>query len=89
MNDELKKQIEGMGQDKQFQDRIRQLEDEKNALLDYIEENIEKSTSSPLVPQQPAGSGSRQPREGGDHISEVNRLSQMNEGLKLQEKVLR
>ena len=49
MNDELKKQIEGMSQDKQFQERIRQLEDEKNALLDYIEENIEKSTSSPLV----------------------------------------
>ena len=54
-------------------ERIKQLEDEKNALLDYIEENIEKSVQSPLQ------LGSTRVMHGGaDHQqlqNEINRLS--------------
>lgn len=39
--DQLKKDVSGV------QELLKQLEDEKNALLDYIEENIEKSIKSP------------------------------------------
>ncbi len=53
-NEKLKNEIEIMkreGASAGLQERIRQLEDEKNALLDYIEENIEKHSNmvSPVI----------------------------------------
>ncbi|CDW83113.1 UNKNOWN [Stylonychia lemnae] len=42
INEQLSRQLEVLNQGN-ILDKIKQLEDEKNALLDYIEENIEKS----------------------------------------------
>ena len=73
VNEELQRQLEQLTQGTNVLERIKQLEDEKNALLDYIEENIEKSVQSPLQ------LGSTRVMQGGaDHQqlqNEINRLS--------------
>lgn len=61
-------------------EKIRQLEDEKNALLDYIEENIEKQSCGVLSPMfnNNANSVGNNPRIIS---SEVNQLKQRVEEL--------
>ncbi len=50
VSEQLRRQLE-LNAKGGLQERLKQLEDEKNALLDYIEENIEKHSQSVLDPR--------------------------------------
>ena len=64
---ELERKLESLNFEKneeqtQMLEKIKQLEDEKNALLDYIEENIEKQSCgviSPMFNGNSAGGNTR------------------------------
>ena len=83
---ELERKLESLNFEKneeqtQMLEKIKQLEDEKNALLDYIEENIEKQSCGVISPMFNANSAGGNPRIIS---SEVNQLKQRLEEMEHQ-----